>query len=185
MKSTKSVKWESKDGSELEVRITATCEMRTETAYADGWNVDLGKKEYKHTDIKVYIDGKFYKDSYAPSLAVEPNYMKKTVDMVKAAGCVALMANSTMAITQERYDEIMAAIKEAEVEASKDEEYTAYIESKKAAEEAAKPAKEAAEKELKETEIPAAAVKAYNHYHGDENKAWEDENETAWALIRK
>ena len=73
MKSTKIVSWISGDGSELEVRITATCEMRTETAYADGWNVDLGKKEYKHTDIKVYIDGKFFKDSYAPSLVAEPN----------------------------------------------------------------------------------------------------------------
>ena len=45
--------------------------------------------------------------------------------------------------------------------------------------------KEAREKELKETKIPQYAIDAYNHYHGDEDKAWEDENETDWAMIGK
>lgn len=48
-----------------------------------------------------------------------------------------------------------------------------------------KAAKEARQKELAETPIPAAAVQAYNYYHGDANKAWENEDESAWALIEK
>ena len=51
--------------------------------------------------------------------------------------------------------------------------------------EASKIAKEAREKELKETEIPPEATRAYRHYHGNADKAWEDSNETAWALIEK
>lgn len=45
--------------------------------------------------------------------------------------------------------------------------------------------KEAGEKDLKETEIPQGAIEAYRQYHGDEEKAWEDGNETAWAMIGK
>lgn len=56
---------------------------------------------------------------------------------------------------------------------------------KLASAETAKDAQEATEKELKETEIPQEAIALYNRYHGDEDKAWEDSNETAWALIRK
>jgi hypothetical protein len=48
-----------------------------------------------------------------------------------------------------------------------------------------KTAKEAREKELRETEIPAAAISLYNRYHGDAEKAWEDSDDTAWALIEK
>ena len=49
---------------------------------------------------------------------------------------------------------------------------------------ASQTAKEARQKELKETIIPESALSAYRHYHGDADKAWEDENETSWALIR-
>jgi hypothetical protein len=50
---------------------------------------------------------------------------------------------------------------------------------------AAQASKSARENELKVTEIPAAAVSAYNHYHGDAEAAWNDSDESAWALIQK
>jgi hypothetical protein len=54
--------------------------------------------------------------------------------------------------------------------------------------------KKAAEKQVKreewarernETPIPPEALAAYRKYHGDAEKAWENEDETAWAMIRK
>jgi hypothetical protein len=53
------------------------------------------------------------------------------------------------------------------------------------AKEAKELAKEAMEKGLKEALIPQRAIDAYNQYHGDADEAWEDENETAWAMIRE
>lgn len=49
----------------------------------------------------------------------------------------------------------------------------------------AQAAKEVRQVELKTTIIPDEALSAYNHYHGDANKAWENEDETSWALIQK
>lgn len=39
--------------------------------------------------------------------------------------------------------------------------------------------------ETVEVEIPATAINAYNQYQGSADKAWEAEDETAWATIRK
>lgn len=36
-----------------------------------------------------------------------------------------------------------------------------------------------------EIEIPAAAINAYNQYQGSADKAWEAEDESAWATIEK
>jgi hypothetical protein len=186
MKSTKIVTWTAKDGRQAEVTIIATREMRTETAYADGWNIDLGKKPYEELRITLAVDGKRIEYAHqAPVVISEENYYKKDyVAKVKAAGGYARLGDNVI-IKEDIYNEIIKAIEEATTEANHDEEYAAHIEAKKVAEEAARPAKEAKEKELKETEIPAEAIKAYNHYHGSADKAWEDENETAWALIRK
>jgi hypothetical protein len=43
--------------------------------------------------------------------------------------------------------------------------------------------KAAREKELAETPVPECAIEAYNHYHGNADKAWESEDEASWALI--
>lgn len=45
--------------------------------------------------------------------------------------------------------------------------------------------KEARQKELAETVIPPQALAAYNDYAGDADKAWENEDEAAWALIER
>lgn len=184
MEITKIVKWMLSSGKAIEAQITVTREMTEDIAYSDGWNVDLGKKPFENEKINVYIDGKFYGSDDKPSVVKAPYWGEDTIKKVKAANGYALIA-SNVVVSKENYDMIIAAMEDAINEASKDEEYTAYIDGKKATEEAVRPAKEAAEKELKETEIPVEAVKAYNQYHGDAEKAWENENETAWALIRK
>lgn len=40
-------------------------------------------------------------------------------------------------------------------------------------------------KELTETEIPQYAIESYNRYNGSSEAAWENEDETAWALIER
>jgi hypothetical protein len=56
---------------------------------------------------------------------------------------------------------------------------------KREAEREAQAKQDARRKELLETKIPEYAIRVYNYYHGNENAAWEDENEEAWAAIRK
>jgi len=46
-------------------------------------------------------------------------------------------------------------------------------------------AKEARRKELMEAEIPQCAIEDYNRYKGDAEKAWEAQDEGAWAMIEK
>jgi hypothetical protein len=145
MKIEKSVSWISTTGKSIECKIVVTREARTEIAYADGYNVDLGKKSYSNTEINVFVDGKFYKNSSTPSIVSEPSFSAKTVKQVKDLGGVALMANHTLVINQIQFDNIMAAVAEATAEASQDSEYVVA----KAVEDAEKAAKEA---NLKESE---------------------------------
>ena len=57
MKLTKTVGWQTKDGRDIEVRIERTRKVANEVAYADGWNVDLGKKTIDRLDIEMFVDG--------------------------------------------------------------------------------------------------------------------------------
>jgi hypothetical protein len=173
------------NGKQAEAKIEVTCEMKKETAYADGWDIDLGKVEYKSIKITVCVDGKYFSESNCkPSIVDEKHYGKEFAANFKKSGAYA-MIGSKIGVKLEVYENIMTAIAEATVEASQDEKYAAHIEAKKAAEEAARPAQEAAEKELKETEIPVAAVSAYNHYNGSSEAAWAKGDEESWALIEK
>jgi hypothetical protein len=173
MTSTKMVKWEAKDGRTAEVKIEVTRKMVDDTAYADGYNINLGKKPYENMVISFYLGGKFIaRTSSEPTIISD--------EEAKASGGYASLLKDCVSrlniiIRKKIYDLVMAAIKEATAEAEQD---TEYKDSKKAAE-------AEQEEKLQETEIPAAAVKAYNQYHGDENEAWEEGNETAWALIQK
>jgi hypothetical protein len=180
MTSTKSIKWNLASGKAVEVKIEVTREMTDDVAYADGWNVDLGKKLYENTDIKVYIDDKFYENSFEPSVAVEPMWCEDWVKKIADMGGYAIIAHNIV-IKKAIYDEIMTAIAEAKAEVSADPEVAEHDakESLIAAQEAAKIA------EIKAVEIPAAAISAYNRYHGNAETAWENEDETAWALINK
>lgn len=186
MKIIKTVNWETADGRQIEVRIEVIREMQEETAYADGWNVGLGKKKYESLHLEVIIAGKFVTRSYQePSVVVGSEFFGKDyIAKVESLGGYAVI-NNKIVLTKERYEEIMKAITEATDEAEQDEAYKVQAATEKAAEEEKTAISEAREKELKETEIPQRAVNAYDQYHGDAEEAWEDENETAWALIRE
>jgi hypothetical protein len=181
----KLVKWTSAAGKNVEAKIEVTRKMNDNIAYADGYNINLGKEAYESLKITVSVDGEYFADSMCePSVVDERYYGKEFMFNFKKSGAYALIG-SKVGVRKDVYENIMATIAEATTEASQDEEYAAHIEAKKATEEAARPAKEAAAKELRETEIPATAVSAYNHYHGNAEVAWAKEDETSWALIEK
>ena len=186
MESTKVILWKLGDGRQAEAQIKVTRQMVNEIAFADGLNVDLGKRPVELLSIVVKIDGKYVERTTNPPSIVEDENVwgKDFVAKVKGLGCYARLTHRIV-IKENVYNEIMNAIAEATEEAGQDPEYRAYAEAQKAAEESARPAKEAEERELAETPIPEAAMNAYNHYHGNPESAWEAEDETAWALIRK
>jgi hypothetical protein len=45
--------------------------------------------------------------------------------------------------------------------------------------------RKAFERELLGTAVPVYAREAYRKYNGDADRAWESEDETAWAMISK
>lgn len=124
MTSTKLVNWISSTNKAIECKITSTREAQSDIAYADGYNIDLGKITHEDTNIKITIDGKFFDSCYEPKLVVEPYFSAAVVKQVKSLGGVALLANK-IALTQDIYNQIMSVINETQVQASKDEEYTA------------------------------------------------------------
>jgi len=49
-----------KNGNNIKFEITATKSVMAKTAYADGYNVDLGNEVFKKTKITVYLNGELY-----------------------------------------------------------------------------------------------------------------------------
>jgi hypothetical protein len=185
MKAIRTVEWKTKDGRKIKAVIEVTREMNDNVAYADGWNINLGKKPYEAMTINITLDGKYIDTTYSgPTIVAEPFFQKDFITKIKGMGGYAKLSGKVI-ITEEIYNKIITAIAEATAEAGQDEEYKTYMNAKTAVEETARPAKEAREKELKETAIPQEAIEAYNRYRGDEDAAWEDANELAWSLIRQ
>jgi hypothetical protein len=185
MKVIKTVEWKTRDGRDLKAEIEVIRKMDDNIAYADGWNINLGKKPVELMTINIALDGKYIDTTYSrPTIVAEPFFQKDFIAKIKNMGGYAKLSDKVV-VNESIYNEIMAAIAEATAEAKQDEEYKAYKAAKVAAEEAARPAKEAKEKELKETPVPQNALEAYRRYRGDEDAAWEDSNELAWSLIRQ
>ncbi len=141
MTSLKSVKWTLGDGRKAEAKIEVKREVNDDISYADGWNINLGKKTYEAIMIKVMVDGKQIANSYnAPSIT---NNDKIT----KMGGYAIINSTNMVVLKKEVYENIMAAIAEAMTEANQDEEYKAVkaVEIEKAAREEA--VREATEKE--------------------------------------
>lgn len=182
MKKTTTVTWKTADGKTLEATINYTKEMQNVVAYMDGWNLETGKKElYESLEIIVTLDGKYIdKASFEPSIIEGICYSHKMWDKVKAQGGYAKLGDKVI-LKKESYELMMAAIAEAKTEDVEDQEI-AQFEAKKAAKETARLAKV---EEMKQVNIPLYAIEAYNQYDGSSEKAWEDEDETAWALIKK
>ncbi len=186
MEAKRVVLWKLGDGRQAEAEINVTRATVADIAYADGLNIDLGKMPVEFLNITVKIDGKYVERSTNPPSVVEDENVwgKDFVAKVKSLGCYARLTNRIV-IKENVYDEIMAAIKEATEEASQDAEYKLYTERERAAAEVSRPAEEAREKDLAEREIPQEALTAYSRYRGDEEAAWGEGDEMAWALIKK
>lgn len=127
MKTTKTMEWKSQTGKVISVEITVESKVVNDTAYADGWNVDLGKKTYQGIDIEISFDGKVIDNTM-----YQPQILNKNEAYAKIG--------SKVGITEEVYNQIMGLIAEAMSE-SESEEYLAV----KAIENAKEAAKEARE----------------------------------------
>ena len=146
MEATRTVKWETKDGRQAEVIITKTRIVQDNIAYADGWNVSLGKKTVDSLEITLHVAGRFITRDYAaPRIVIKAAY-GANYDKIKAAGGYAQLGKAY--IDEERYNLVMAAIAEADAEAAGSEEYAA-VKSAEMEKEARKEAKLQAEAEEK------------------------------------
>jgi hypothetical protein len=132
---TKTVKWLTGAGKTAEVRIESTREMIDDIAYADGWNINLGRTPYEDDEITVYVDGKYLCRERVLTLDQLTADIRKKLS---ALGAVAVIGN--LALKQDNYDRVMQAVNDAKSEAAQDPEYAAYItaKSQEAAERAAK-----------------------------------------------
>lgn len=169
MISKKTVTWTTRDGRKVEVKIEVSRELTDSVAYADGWNVNLGKEIVKVDNCVAYVgDKKVY--SGKPTLVTAlPAAARKQLE---AIGAVAVMGQ--LALTQEHCTEIMAAIAEATAEAESDMEAGDDT-----------PADTKAVEALETTPVPAKALAAYRQYKGSAESAWEASDEQAWASIRR
>lgn len=148
MKATRKVTWTLKDGRQAECTIEVTREMREEIAYADGWNVPLGKKPFEFLEIELSVAGKCLVVTHTKPSKLDKKFYRNYDELI-AKGAYARLGDAY--INQESYELITNAIAEATAEAEKDEEYAAHV-NKEAAVEAEKKAVEEAETAAKFTE---------------------------------
>ena len=131
MELTKTVTWTTTKGNKMEAAITITKEMRTVTAYADGWNIELSKKElFEMMVIEVSTDGKFIGRTHQEPSVVETGfYMDSTKAQIKAMGGYALICDKVV-LKEAVYNEIMDAIATINETLSQDEEVAVAEEAK-------------------------------------------------------
>ena len=124
MKATRTI---NKNQNGKSITTTATVEICTRdiVTYADGYNIKTGTETYEKKEITISVDGKvMVSDNNTPDIITKQNYSHSYTELVKK-GAYARISNSY--VGKESYDEIMNMIAEckAELEAVKDEEYTA------------------------------------------------------------
>lgn len=169
MISKKTVAWTTRDGRKVEVKIEVSRELTDSVAYADGWNVNLGKETVKIDNCTAYVGGKKVYSGKPSPVATLPAAARKQLE---AIGAVAVMGQ--LVLTKEHYTEIMDAIIVATAEAESDMEAGDDT-----------PADTKAVEVLETTPVPAKALAAYRQYKGSAEAAWEAEDEQAWASIRR
>ena len=125
MRATKTITWTTKTGTQVEVNIEIIHEVQTETAYADGYNVDLGKKTVDMITIEVKVDGRFKTRSYHAPQVLDPKFYKD-YEKLTAAGAYARLGD--VYISKEQYEQIMAAINEINATETSDEYKTVKTE---------------------------------------------------------
>ena len=110
MKATRTITNKDAKGQTTEIIITRTVELQDKIAYADGWNVNLGKETIDNLKIEIYVNGnQFDQVRQAPQIC-DPKYFAKVI----AQGAYARLGKGYL--TRERYDLIMATIAEIDAE---------------------------------------------------------------------
>ena len=116
---TKIVTWTTAQGKNIEAKIERTIDICDNIAYADGWNVNLGKETIDLTTIKIYADGKCITSG---KLSIISKEFYRNYEELKAKGVYAKVGDAY--IGKAHYDLIMAAIAEAEAEIAQNNELT-------------------------------------------------------------
>lgn len=132
------------NGRKIEIEIERTKDVQDNISYADGWNINLGKKTVDSIYIRVFVDGICKTTAYnAPHIIAEQGYHKSYKDL-KAKGVYARLGD--VYLTETNYNKIMALIAEIDAEIKTTDEYKDV----KAQEDAKEAIKVAAEKEAAE-----------------------------------
>ena len=149
------------------------------------WGIEISRDTVEMAEIIIDRQGKKHYFGHLPEI-LDERFSSKEIKEAMKNGAYAKIENTM--IRKEMYEAIMNTVTEIRAEMAASEESKEYNETVAAIEEKenAVARKEAVEyEELINEEIPAAAIAAYNEYDGDADAAWEEEDETAWALIRK
>lgn len=131
------------NGRTVEIQIEKTRELQDDISFADGWNINHGKKTVELTYITIKIDGVIKEKTHSVPFKIWKN------DPLRAKGAHGCVGDTYFGV--DSYNKIMALIAEidAELEAAETEEY-AEVKAQEIAEEATKAAK--IEKEIAEYE---------------------------------
>ena len=121
MKLTKTASWVTEKGNEVRVEIERTRSIKDNVAYADGWNVNLGKKTVDSLEIEMYVNGKLTARASREPNVIEERFYGNSYAELKAAGAYARLGDAY--ITEKQYSRIMAAIEELEAQLTDDNEY--------------------------------------------------------------
>jgi predicted DNA binding protein len=138
MKATRTVTWISSNGKTVEVKIERNKKVEDNISYADGWNINLGKKTVDLLKIEVYMDGKYITYALHAPHVIDKNSYFKSYQELRDKGAYARLGN--VYIGEENYNLVMAALTEIEAELTEAPEF----EEVKAQEEAREAQKEAA-----------------------------------------
>lgn len=118
MKATKTTEWATEDGRQIKIEVEYTKSVSDDISYADGWNINHGKKTYEGVEIRLYINGKVAIFSrYAPTPITKTTCTD--YDKLTRQGVYAMLGDKL--INKRPYDAIMALIAEAAAECTTEE----------------------------------------------------------------
>ena len=102
------------NGKIIKFKVERTKKVQDNIAYADGWNIDLGKETVDIIHIRVFIDDKHHTSSYKlPQVIADENLIAK--------GAYAQLGN--VFLTEENFNKLMNLIAEIESEFENIEEF--------------------------------------------------------------
>ena len=114
MRVEKTVTWVSPSGAKIEITVEVSKSVETKVAYADGANIEIGTETNESKTITITANGKTVVSSYGdPQISTRPEQIKLGYAHI-----------GKVYFDQAKYELIMVAVAEAELEAT-DESFTA------------------------------------------------------------